>query len=112
MKKDGSTTYARPHRDIPHLCSRTRKTPTDSTPPKSCGTCEACLDGYRQYCADACGFAFGELDQGSMGDRAIRDEAFVYRIPDSIKSEHAAPLMCAGVHQTPLSSYRGSSSLG
>ncbi|KAL1617171.1 hypothetical protein SLS54_007948 [Diplodia seriata] len=62
----------------------------------SCGSCECCADGHRQYCADACGFGFGELDQGSLGDYAIRNRAFVHPIPDDVPSEHAAPLMCAG----------------
>ncbi|TKA79159.1 hypothetical protein B0A49_02798 [Cryomyces minteri] len=52
--------------------------------------------GYRQYCAEARGFAYGELDQGAFGDYAMWDETFVYRIPDGIESREAAPLMCAG----------------
>lgn len=54
------------------------------------------MEGYRQYCADARGFAFGELEQGAFGDYAIWEEDFVYPIPDSIESKHAGPLMCAG----------------
>ncbi|KAK5150712.1 hypothetical protein LTR04_006743 [Oleoguttula sp. CCFEE 6159] len=53
-------------------------------------------EGYRQYCAEARGFAYGELDQGAFGDFAMWDETFVYRIPDGISSCEAAPLMCAG----------------
>jgi len=56
------------------------------------------VEGYRQYCAEARGFAFGELDQGAFGDFAIWNEDFVYRIPDEIESRHAGPLMCAGVY--------------
>ncbi|KAK8163171.1 hypothetical protein BKA80DRAFT_99507 [Phyllosticta citrichinensis] len=62
---------------------------------QSCGSCKVCVQGYRQYCAEACAFAFGELDQGSMENHAIRNRTFVNRIPDAIKSELAAPLMCA-----------------
>ncbi|OJD38129.1 alcohol dehydrogenase [Diplodia corticola] len=62
----------------------------------SCGSCECCAEGYPQYCAHSCGFAFGELDQGSMGDYAIRSRPFVHPIPDDVPSESAAPLMCAG----------------
>ncbi|KAK7547344.1 hypothetical protein IWX49DRAFT_614741 [Phyllosticta citricarpa] len=29
------------------------------------GSCKVCAHGYRQYSAEACGFAFGELDHGS-----------------------------------------------
>lgn len=62
----------------------------------SCGHCSACVDGYRQYCAEARGFAFSDLDQGAFGDGRIIDAEFAYRIPETIASEHAAPLMCAG----------------
>ncbi|KAI1343853.1 GroES-like protein [Xylariaceae sp. FL0016] len=62
----------------------------------SCGHCRSCASGYRQYCAQARGFAFGELDQGAFGDCAIWDETFVYAIPDGVSPESAGPLMCAG----------------
>ncbi|RYP04854.1 hypothetical protein DL764_004177 [Monosporascus ibericus] len=62
----------------------------------SCGNCASCMAGYRQYCADARGFAHGELDQGAFGDYAIWDEAFVYAIPGSVSSVSAGPLMCGG----------------
>ncbi|KAK7757550.1 hypothetical protein SLS62_000565 [Diatrype stigma] len=62
----------------------------------SCGHCASCVAGHRQYCAQARGFAFGELDQGALGDYAIRDEAFAYAIPAGVSSASAAPLMCAG----------------
>lgn len=62
----------------------------------SCGRCASCLSGYRQYCADARGFAFSDLDQGAFGDLRIIDAAFAYRIPGALASAHAAPLMCAG----------------
>lgn len=68
------------------------------------------MEGYRQYCAEARGFAFGELDQGAFGDFAIWNEAFVYRIPEAIESRHAGPLMCAGVN-CPLFSFRASRGL-
>ncbi|CAJ2511268.1 Uu.00g068930.m01.CDS01 [Anthostomella pinea] len=62
----------------------------------SCGNCRTCVTGYHQYCAQARGFAYGELDQGAFGDYAIWDETFVYAIPDNIPSAAAGPLMCAG----------------
>lgn len=62
----------------------------------SCGHCQACLSGYRQYCAEARGFAFSDLDQGAFGDYRIIDAEFAYPIPESISSEHAGPFMCAG----------------
>lgn len=62
----------------------------------SCGRCASCLSGYRQYCAEARGFAFSDLDQGAFGDYRIIDAEFAYRIPDTIASVDAGPLMCAG----------------
>lgn len=62
----------------------------------SCGHCGTCLSGYRQYCAEARGFAFSELGQGAFGDYRIIDAEFAYRIPETISSVDAGPLMCAG----------------
>ncbi|KAI0025804.1 GroES-like protein [Xylariomycetidae sp. FL0641] len=62
----------------------------------SCSHCPSCVSGYRQYCAEARGFAYGELEQGAFGDYAIREETFVYAIPSNIPSLYAGPLMCAG----------------
>lgn len=54
------------------------------------------MTGYRQYCAEARGFAFSDLDQGAFSDYRIIDSAFAYRIPDAIDSVDAGPFMCAG----------------
>lgn len=62
----------------------------------SCGYCKPCVTGYRQYCAKARGFGYGEKEQGALGDFAIWNEDFVYAIPLEIGSVHAGPLMCAG----------------
>ncbi|KAH9816983.1 alcohol dehydrogenase [Teratosphaeria destructans] len=62
----------------------------------SCGHCTTCVTGYRQYCPEARGFAFADLDQGAFGDGRIIDAAFAYRIPDAIGSLDAGPFMCAG----------------
>lgn len=62
----------------------------------SCGDCRTCKSGYRQYCAQARGFAFSDLDQGAFGDYRIIDAEFAYGIPETIPSVHAGPLMCAG----------------
>jgi len=63
---------------------------------QSCGHCTTCASGYRQYCSEARGFAFSDTDQGAFGDYRVIDSAFAYPIPQSIKSIHAGPLMCAG----------------
>lgn len=62
----------------------------------SCGHCPTCVSGYRQYCSEARGFAFSDLDQGAFGDYRIIDAEFAYRIPDAITSVDAGPFMCAG----------------
>jgi D-arabinose 1-dehydrogenase-like Zn-dependent alcohol dehydrogenase len=62
----------------------------------SCGHCGTCVSGYRQYCAEAQGFAFSDTEQGAFGDGRIVDAEFAYHIPDGVASEYAAPLMCAG----------------
>ncbi|KAI7323594.1 GroES-like protein [Hortaea werneckii] len=62
----------------------------------SCGHCKTCVSGYRQYCSEARGFAFSDLDQGAFSDYRIVNSAFAYLIPESIPSVDAGPLMCAG----------------
>jgi len=62
----------------------------------SCGHCSTCVTGYRQYCSEARGFAFSDLDQGAFGNCRIIDADFAYPIPEGLSSVNAAPLMCAG----------------
>ncbi|KAK3619553.1 hypothetical protein LTR56_023933 [Elasticomyces elasticus] len=62
----------------------------------SCGHCTTCITGYRQYCSEARGFAFSDEDQGAFSDFRIIDSAFTYRVPDTVGSVSAGPLMCAG----------------
>lgn len=37
-----------------------------------------------------------DLDQGSLASHAVWNEGFLYHVPENMKSEHAAPLMCGG----------------
>lgn len=37
------------------------------------------------------------MDSGSFATGAVRKESFVWRIPDGLLSEEAAPLMCGGI---------------
>ncbi|KAG9520033.1 GroES-like protein, partial [Aureobasidium melanogenum] len=62
----------------------------------SCGDCPACVDGYRQYCAQASGFAFCDHEQGAFADFHIIDASFAYHIPAEIPSWQAGVFMCAG----------------
>ncbi|KAF5627690.1 NADP(H)-dependent alcohol dehydrogenase [Fusarium sp. NRRL 25303] len=63
---------------------------------KVCLSCEYCDQGQELYCEQRQFYGFDEFDQGSFATYATWDEHFVFRIPDSIPSAEAAPLMCAG----------------
>ncbi|KAH8881460.1 NADP-dependent alcohol dehydrogenase [Thozetella sp. PMI_491] len=63
---------------------------------RCCGDCRECSAGYRQYCPNALGQKYGELEQGAFGDYVVRHQDFLYPIPDRMESKHAAPLLCAG----------------
>ncbi|CCT72899.1 related to ADH7-NADP(H)-dependent alcohol dehydrogenase [Fusarium fujikuroi IMI 58289] len=62
----------------------------------SCLNCEYCDQGQELYCEQRQFYSFDEFDQGSFATYATWNEHFVFRIPDSIPSAEAAPLMCAG----------------
>lgn len=62
----------------------------------SCGQCQQCLQGHETYCPDRHMYGSQELDQGSFAEAAVWREAFLFKIPDSLKDEEAAPLMCGG----------------
>ncbi len=62
----------------------------------ACLGCEFCLRGEEQHCP--CLIAtctHGE--RGGLADYLYCDSRFVFSIPDELSSEHAAPLLCAGV---------------
>jgi uncharacterized zinc-type alcohol dehydrogenase-like protein len=62
----------------------------------ACLACEFCLRGEEQHCP--CLIAtctHGE--RGGLADYMYCDRRFVFPIPDELSSEHAAPLLCAGV---------------
>lgn len=65
----------------------------------ACRQCPTCLKGFEIRCESPEGFRYGEgfFDSGSFATQAIRQEAFVYGIPDALASAHAAPLMCGGI---------------
>ncbi|GAC1355754.1 MAG: NAD(P)-dependent alcohol dehydrogenase [Vulcanimicrobiaceae bacterium] len=70
----------------------------------SCRTCEACLQGLEQYCANNTPTYNGtEKDgtdaptYGGYSERVVVDEHFVLRIPEAIPLDAAAPLLCAGI---------------
>ncbi len=55
------------------------------------------MTGYRQYCKEAKNFGFDELDQGTLGDYATREEQQAFKVPDEMDSKYAGPFVCAGV---------------
>lgn len=62
----------------------------------SCGHCKQCLTGTEQYCNDRQMYAAADLDQGSFASHAVWREAFLFKIPDELSDEEAAPFQCAG----------------
>ncbi|KAJ7062992.1 chaperonin 10-like protein [Mycena belliarum] len=63
---------------------------------KTCGTCEQCLLGQDQYCENHELYGYHNLHQGSFGSHAIWDASFLFKVPEGLAPEHAAPLMCGG----------------
>lgn len=62
----------------------------------SCGTCTDCLRGQDLYCAHRQIYGSHNTHQGSFASAAVWDEDFLYKIPPTLSSVAAAPLMCAG----------------
>ena len=61
----------------------------------SCLHCEYCAAGRENLCESA--EITGESVQGGYAEYISVNEQFVTPIPDSIDSEHAAPLFCPGI---------------
>jgi propanol-preferring alcohol dehydrogenase len=59
------------------------------------GTCPWCRRGAENLCVDPT-FTGWDVD-GGYADACVADEAYVYRLPESVDDEHAAPLLCAGI---------------
>lgn len=62
----------------------------------SCGYCKFCLSGQDIWCSERVIFGSADTDNGTFSDYFIGRETYVHKIPEGIKSEHAAPLQCAG----------------
>jgi uncharacterized zinc-type alcohol dehydrogenase-like protein len=61
----------------------------------SCLACEWCLNGYENLCKEKQLTCIGK--HGGFADFIRTDGRFVFPIPESLDSAHAAPLLCAGV---------------
>lgn len=62
----------------------------------ACGHCKQCLRGAETFCAHRKLYGEADLDQGSMASHGVWKEDFLFKIPDEIASQDAAPLMCGG----------------
>jgi len=62
-----------------------------------CGHCPQCLSGNDVYCPERKMYGMADLDQGSMASHAVWKQSFLFKIPDELASEHAAPLQCGGI---------------
>lgn len=69
----------------------------------SCRACDACAEGEEQFCSGHTQTYNGVEKQtglptyGGYSKAIVVTQDFVLRIPDGLKSEHAAPLLCAGI---------------
>lgn len=61
----------------------------------SCGTCEWCLQGKENLCAES--EATCVHRNGGYANAVRANARFVIPIPEKLNSENAAPLLCAGV---------------
>jgi alcohol dehydrogenase, propanol-preferring len=59
------------------------------------GTCEYCQRGEENLCDHP--LFTGYTVNGGYAEWIVAPEAFVYRIPEGLADEHAAPLLCAGI---------------
>ena len=67
----------------------------------SCGVCEWCVRGDENLCSTSDATCMGR--PGGFADRVRIDSRFAFSIPESLASEHAAPLLCGGITvYTPL----------
>ena len=70
----------------------------------SCGECEWCMKGMENLCPAQ--EATCVHRNGGYAERVRADARFVIPIPEALKSEHAAPLLCGGITvYSPLRSH-------
>lgn len=61
----------------------------------SCGHCEWCTRGMENLCPHSEGTCVHR--NGGYAERVRANARFVIPIPDALESQHAAPLLCAGI---------------
>eukprot|EP00884_Botryococcus_braunii_P005695 jgi/Botrbrau1/15126/Bobra.0283s0005.1 len=69
----------------------------------SCGACKDCLKGEENLCTQGYQGTILGGNQGGFQKRMRASSHFAYKIPESLATDDAAPLMCAGITVfTPL----------
>ena len=70
----------------------------------SCQACESCKEGEEQYCDKGFTGTYGGVEKviggptfGGYSNNIVVKDKFVLRIPESLDSAGAAPLLCAGI---------------
>lgn len=70
----------------------------------SCRTCASCEEDLEQYCEKGMTPTYNgrtrdgqELTFGGYSEQIVVDERFVVKVPESLKLEAVAPLLCAGI---------------
>jgi uncharacterized zinc-type alcohol dehydrogenase-like protein len=70
----------------------------------SCRTCDACKQGFEQFCAKGPAFTYNgtEMDRrtptfGGYSKHIVCTEDFVLKVPATLDPARAAPLLCAGI---------------
>ena len=76
----------------------------------TCGHCKQCLSGRETTCPERQMYGEADLDQGSFATGAVWREAFLFKVPDELSDEVAAPLMCGGA--TVFNALRAFKALG
>lgn len=70
----------------------------------SCFDCPSCIEGEETVCSKKIRTCVEKY--GGFADFVVADSRFVYPIPESLSSETAAPLLCAGITvYSPLRTY-------
>ncbi len=80
----------------------------------ACRTCAHCEKNLEQYCLSGSNWTYGSMErdgsavtQGGYSNAIVVTEDFVFRIPDSLALDKAAPLLCAGITlYSPLNHWR------
>ncbi|KAK2625208.1 hypothetical protein QTJ16_005577 [Diplocarpon rosae] len=62
----------------------------------SCNHCKQCLTGHETLCPQRAMYGYKDLDQGSFAYYAVWKADYVFKLPDSIPRQYAAPLNCGG----------------